>query len=316
MRVSDLIQFRDELKSKLDLLEITSAVDSSCGVLTQILDHNPNVKSPIAQEKIHSALVTFKELGNNARNTISALKASIDDVNQDIDKLAATTIIKKDNYPQCQYYKKPNLVTQSDDVIKSVYERLRLHSSLRYPGMQLICQASYLSSEMVVNDPLYLCDHEVENIDKTLEQFNDIYKRRVMKYVIPTQPDRSLDLLPQNQFGFILSWLHFNYYELETLELYLKSVITALRPGGVFMFSYNNGDLLSSCILSEYSGMSFIPKRKLIETCIKSGFEIIESYDLPNTDDDVKYISWIEIKKPGTLTSSKAAQSLGLIERK
>jgi hypothetical protein len=110
--------------------------------------------------------------------------------------------------------------------------------------------------------------------------------------------------------------MHFNYYELETLEIYLKSVIALLRPGGVFMFSYNNGDLLSSCLLTEHNGMSFIPKRKLTEVCTALGYEIINSFDMPNTDGGVKYISWIEIKKPGTLKTSKKSQSLGIIGRK
>jgi hypothetical protein len=170
---------------------------------------------------------------------------------------------------------------------------------------------------MVVNDPLYLCDHDVETIDATVKQFDEVYQRRLAKYVIPTQPDRALSQLPQNQFGFILSWMYFNYYELDILIGFLKSILTTLRPGGVFMFSYNNGDLLSSCRISEYAGMSFIPKRNLIKTCIESGFEIVKTFDVPNVDDlstfddKVEYISWIEIRKPGVLQSTKIRQTLG-----
>jgi SAM-dependent methyltransferase len=319
MRVRDLIRFRDDLIIRLEQLEIGEAVNQSHGILIQALAQDYAIKSGTAYEKIHSALSTFKNLGESVKNTISTLKTAIDDINQDIDKLAAELLIKKDEYPHSHFYKKPTLFTQSEENIKFIWDRLRGYSNLRYPGMQLFCRAPYLTVEMVVNDPLYLCDHHMEYIDTTVEQFNEIYQRRLAKYVISADPERSLSQLPQNQFGFILSWMYFNYYELDTLTSFLKSILTTLRPGGVFMFSYNNGDLLPSCRISEYGGMSFIPKRNLIKTCIELGFEIIKTFDIPNVDDlstpddKVEYISWVEIKKPGVLQTAKRTQTLGEI---
>ena len=309
MRVSDLIKFRDELVAKLEFLTINDAVTQSREILKTLLTQYTNVDSIIAQGKIQSALSNFKELNDNANTTIAFLKTAIDDINQDIDKLVTETIIKKDNYPYTNYNKQ-FLFTQSEEITKFIFERLRRYSDFRYPGMQLSCESPYLTSEMVVNDPLYLCDYNIAHIDNTIAQFNDLYRRRIQKYLLP---NKSLELLPQNQFGFVLCWMHFNYYELETLEIFLRNIFDTLRPGGVFMFSYNNGDLLSSCILSEFGQMSFIPKRNLIKICMKLGFEIIEFFDMPNIDDAVKYISWIEMKKPGTLKSIKISQSIGII---
>jgi hypothetical protein len=319
MQVRDLIRFRDDLIIRLEKLEISEAVNQSHEILAQALVQDYAIKSGTAYEKIQLALSTFKNLDESVKNTISTLKTAIDDINQDIDNLAAELIIKKDEYPHSHYCKRTNLFAQSEENIKFIWDRLRGYSNLRYPGMQLFCQAPYLTAEMVVNDPLYLCDHNIENINTTVEQFNETYQRRLAKYVIPTQPDRSLSQLPQNQFGFILSWMYFNYYELDTLISFLKNILTTLRPGGVFMFSYNNGDLFPSCRISEYGGMSFIPKRNLIKTCIELGFEIIKTFDLPNvdnlstSDDKVEYISWIEIKKPGVLQTAKRTQTMGEI---
>ena len=312
MKVSDLIKFRDELIAKLEFLTINDAVTQSCEILKILLTQYPNVDSKIVQRKIQSALSNFKELNDNANATIAFLKTAIDDINQDIDKLATEVLIKKDSYPYTNYNKQ-SLFTQSEEITKFILERLRRYSDFRYPGMQLSCESPYLTSEMVVNDPLYLCDYNIAHIDNTIAQFNELYRKRVQKYLIYA---KSLELLPQNQFGFILCWMHFNYYELETLEIFLRNAFNVLRPGGVFMFSYNNSDLLSSCILSEYGQMSFIPKRNLIKICTELGFEIIEFFDIPNNDDAVKYISWVEIKKPGTLKSKKMSQSIGVIKSK
>lgn len=319
MKVRDLIRFRDDLIIRLEQIEINQTVNQSYDILAQALIPDYAIKSGKAYEKIHLALSTFKSLDESLKNTISTLKTSIDDINQDIDNLAAELIIKKDEYPLSHYHKKSNLFTQSEENIKFIWDRLRGYSNLRYPGMQLFCQAPYLTAEMVVNDPLYLCDHDVENINTTIEQFPEAYQRRLAKYIIPSDPERSLSQLPQNQFGFILSWMYFNYYELDTLISFLKNIFTTLRPGGVFMFSYNNGDLLPSCRISEYEGMSFIPKRNLIKTCTELGFEIIKTFDLSNvdnlsnSDDRVEYISWFEIKKPGVLQTAKRTQAMGEI---
>jgi hypothetical protein len=55
--------------------------------------------------------------------------------------------------------------------------------------------------------------------------------------------------------------------------------------------------------------MSYVPKSELIPMCQELGFNISASQDFEPA------ISWIEIQKPGTLTTIKAHQSLGEIKR-
>jgi hypothetical protein len=61
--------------------------------------------------------------------------------------------------------------------------------------------------------------------------------------------------------------------------------------------------------------MSWIPKRQLVKLVTKLGYEIVNSVDLPNND-EVSHISWIEIKKPGQLSTIKRSQAQGLVGRK
>ena len=97
---------------------------------------------------------------------------------------------------------------------------------------------------------------------------------------------------------------------LDTIKQFLLQANEWLRPGGVIMFTYNNADLSASAGMSESYFMTYVPKRMLIPLIESLGFEIISSTDiLPST-------SWIELKKPGTLSTVKAHQTMGEIKFK
>jgi SAM-dependent methyltransferase len=122
--------------------------------------------------------------------------------------------------------------------------------------------------------------------------------------------DYDFSALPQHQFGFIFSWSHFNYVSLDTITQVLKSIKNLLRPGGVFLFSYNDGDTPTGAGMAENFAQTYIPQSILVPTCLSLGFEVIRTFtEEPN-------ISWIEIKQPGTLKTVKAHQVLGKPERR
>jgi hypothetical protein len=77
------------------------------------------------------------------------------------------------------------------------------------------------------------------------------------------------------------------------------------------MFSYNNGELLNGAKHAEFGGMTFTPKQLLIAICEGYGFEIVNSFDY---ETDWQSISWLEIKKPGILVTTKAHQTLGSVK--
>ena len=117
-----------------------------------------------------------------------------------------------------------------------------------------------------------------------------------------------LTTLPLNQFNFVFSWNFMNYASLDTIKEYLKIVKELLRPGGVFMFSYNDGDRPAGAAMAENFFMTYVPKHMLIPMCESLGFEVVNQRTR-----DVS-ISWIEIRKPGELTTTKAHQVLGEVK--
>jgi SAM-dependent methyltransferase len=186
-------------------------------------------------------------------------------------------------------------------------QRIQIYTGWQYPTLEIGCRDGEWTQHLVAADPLYIMDKYKTFLDSTAERFPDEYRKRLRKYI---NRDYDLSQLPQGQFGFIFSWGHFNYVSLDTITQVLKQVKNLLRPGGVFLFSYNDGDTPAGAGMAENFAQTYIPKNILVPTCQSLGFEIVESYtELPN-------ISWIEIRNPGQLKSIKAHQVMGKIERR
>lgn len=306
MLVSDLIRYRNLIESKLEeLSSISQDLLASDNIITQLLS-----VSPVQTSKLFHSKNELLRLTNGYCGIRDNIKSILPDIDAEIDALAQTihTDIKLEFFRQ-YHLTEFNISTSVVDVIRA---RIHHNADWHYPGLQLGCSihSKELFKELVSNDPLYICDFKQEKIDHICDQFNEVYNRRLRKYVIDDF-QHSLTVLPQNQIGFVFSWLFFNYTNIETVKYYLQQTLTVLRPGGQMIFSYNNTELLESCIVAEKGGMSYIPKRHLINLCQSLGYEVTATFDVPNDDLDLKWVSWIEIKKPGTLSSLKLSAVLG-----
>jgi SAM-dependent methyltransferase len=174
-----------------------------------------------------------------------------------------------------------------------------------YPALEIGCRDGEWTKFLIASDPLYLTDAHQEFLDSAVKDYPPEYQRRVRSYLVDND---DYSILPKNQFNFIFSWNNFNYKSLDTLKQTLKQIYTLLRPGGVFMFSYNNGDLPAGAAYAENYFMSYMPKSLVIPMCQMLGFEIVYS------EDHEPAFSWIEIRKPGELKTSKAHQVMGEIK--
>lgn len=203
----------------------------------------------------------------------------------------------------------------SDQTREIVIGRIFNYSDWHYPGLEIGPGDGDWTEYLVGNDPLYLVDQHQEFIDSTLSKFNEDYCRRVRPYLVGHPgdydgADTDISFLPGNQFGFIFSWNLFNYFPLEHIKQYLTHCIRILRPGGVMMFSYNDGENPTCVEFVEQGWMSYMPTTLLVNLAENLGFEVIATF----AADD--FIHWIEIKKPGELKTVKAHQAMGEIIHK
>jgi len=194
-----------------------------------------------------------------------------------------------------------------DDVNDVVLRRIRQYTSWQYPALEIGCRDGEWTQHLVAADPLYIMDKYQEFLDSTNSRFSPEYQGRLRKYKLNNY---DFSALPEKQFSFIFSWNHFNYISLDTLTEVLKKMPQLLRPGGVFMFSYNDGDDPAGVGMAENFGQTYVPKSILIPTCKSVGLEIVGEFHMnPN-------VNWLEVKLPGTLSTVKAHQVLGKIQRR
>ena len=328
-KVSDLVKFRNSLITKLDNLSPHESLDKSIQQLELVVTENYQIDKFLAHDKINYSIEEYQKLISQLLPIEDFAKSIIIDIDEKIDQTVAE-LNSKFIHQQGVSFQSFRLDPIASQLI---FDKMQKYADWSYPGLRLGCRyvgqhkinfndtviqqdndiSIQLSNHLVANDPLYFCDFKESLITDVTQQFNTIYANRIRKYVIP---DYDLSVLPQNQFGFIFSWWVFNFADLLTVENYLKSIFNLLRPGGTFMFSYNNSDLVESARLVDMNMMSHVPYRHLTKLCQEIGFKIDSQHDIPNTDTLIQTISWLEIKKPGELKTVKLKQVIGTIGQK
>ena len=302
MSLRQLVEFRERLKVALNVSRIVTEIDDlsrNLGCLDKDLDHK-------YQTVLHRAMDNYAELINEAEYHKVNLETVFEDIQKDIN--AISTQYFTTNYDvefevdQDTEVRKSRKIYLPADVEKVVLQRLDLHLDWKYPGLEIGLHDHVWTERLVALDPLYLVEPNLNLIDESIKQFTPEYQRRVRPYHL-----RDIDFrtLPQGQMGFVFSWNYLNYKSLDTIKQWLQEVYKVLRPGGVFMFSYNNADIPSGAGFAETFWMSYMPKSTLVPLCEMLGYEVIASYDFNQS------ACWIELKKPGLLQTVKAHQALG-----
>jgi SAM-dependent methyltransferase len=220
-------------------------------------------------------------------------------------KLFAGNYELEEHYGSVDFIRNSRRIYVRTDVEDVIKQRILLYTSWKYPALEIGCRDGEWTQYMVASDPLYIMDRHTEFLDSTNSKFPTAYQQRLRKYPLI---NHDLSGLPANQMNFVFSWGYFNYVSLDTMKQYLRQVYTVLRPGGVFMFSYNDGDTPAGAGMAENFAQTYMPKSMLKPLCESLGFEISKEFDFePN-------ISWIEISKPGELKTVKAHQVMGEIK--
>ena len=196
----------------------------------------------------------------------------------------------------------------SDLIIRS---RIKNYGDWRLPGMIIRPAQETHIEELVPLDPLYVLDQHDDLIMPAIGKFTQDYQRRLRPYVINDYKKTSpLEELPSNQFGLIFTYNFLNYKPIEVIERYLRDFYLKLRPGGVALFTYNNCDLANGVALAEQHFMCYTPGKRIQAIAHEIGFE--NTFNQPG----VGNLSWMELKKPGEITSLRGGQALAKVLRK
>lgn len=305
MALYDLVTLRKELKTVLDASVATTALLKLRNDVANIKIKVP-VLEPEHDRYINELLYHYDQiLGsiNKPEDELSEhLKVINDQINEITQRLFAGNYELEERYGSVEHVRNNRRMHVREDIEDAIKQRLMLYTSWRYPTLEIGCRDGEWTQYLIASDPLYITDRHSEFLESTAGKFPTEYLKRLRRYPLS---NHDLSILPQNQMGFVFSWGYFNYVSMDTMRQYLKQVFAVLRPGGIFMFSYNDGDTPAGAGMAENFAQTYMPKSMLIPLCEMLGFELVRDFDFePN-------VSWLEIKKPGVLNTVKAHQVLG-----
>lgn len=190
---------------------------------------------------------------------------------------------------------------------KQFISRINLYSDWRWPGLIIRPQDQDIVEAMCALDPLYLCDYFQPLLDPHVKKFNLAYQHRLRAYTIPKflPKKRSLEQLPQTQFGFVVAYNLLDHYPLTMIQQILSEVNDLLAPGGVFLFTFNDCDYAESIQTFEQGFKSYTPFRLINPILDSLGFRVVQK---TNGEFD-----WCEVRKAGTLKSIRGGQALARV---
>lgn len=187
--------------------------------------------------------------------------------------------------------------------------RVGAYCDWHHPAMIIHPMYEPFINDMVGSDPLYLIDESHYLLDPVLEQFNPTYKNRLRPYVIEESFEWPiLHQLPNNQFGFCLVYNYLNYRPFELIKKYLEEIYQKLKPGGVVAVTFFDCDRFQALQAVEQHITCYTPGSLIKSWAKYLGFEEVFCHM-----DDVGANVWLELRRPGQLTSLRGGQSLAKI---
>ena len=315
--LSNLVKFRNDLAERVNELTLTADIEQRVGILNLIKNINPDV--PI-DGVFDQYFQEYKELNSRNQMIIDSLVSEITALTQRISDLAKQLFDTDANRILFEESKIHQTITVNEEQFKIINTQIGSYSDWQYPGLILYPRdKKWINSSMVANDPLYIIHNDCvlgndyNTLLKLMEDFSDVYRSRLRVYSVDSN---NYSKLPQNQFGFVLLWDWLTYLSFDRFEEYFRQIYNLLKPGGSCMFSYNNCNLPGSAKLAEMNIASYTTDILVRQVVEKNGFKVIKSNDLAMEDALYTHISWMEIQKPGTLTTVKMHQALGEIIEK
>ena len=209
----------------------------------------------------------------------------------------------------------PNPPTLTEDSAEYIRSRLAWYGNWQQPGMIIHPGKTDWIESMVALDPLYLVDVSYDLLKPCLEKFPPEYRARVRQCILsekylmkPGQTygstESSDQKIPTGQIGIILAYDYFNHRTLDFMTFLLPKISMWLKPGGSLLFTFNNCDHASAVELVENDSACYTPGHLVMAAAERANFEIKHCYDISES------VTWLEIQKPGTLSSQRAGQAL------
>ena len=307
MKLSELVAYRNQLDA-LSGVPVLQTANFELDKILHLASSQPELMKSMTHDlddqyaNIQQAFTKFEDDLNNLKSQLS----------QQIEKAErpwfqeSYTLYESELSQSADYVldlRKPNTLDTTPFQI-----RLNQYANWKYPALIIRPGLETFIENMVAYDPLYLVDLSHDYLAPAVNRFNQQYQNRLRPYAVSEDLDQEiLAKIPDNQFGMCLAYNYFNFRPFEILKKYLAEIYQKLKPGGILAFTFNDCDRPSAVTLVENYYCCYTPGYLVRELAVSMGYEIVYTWNDPGPT------TWIELKKPGELTSLKGGQCLAKI---
>lgn len=309
MKLSELVKYLNLIDGPKMDPDISTTIKYLYGIVDVVANHSLQIgdtREVMAQDVINIEHAYHKFLA-----TVNGLRDNV--ITQIRDREPAMFAESQRLYEQemvfetADYIQSRKFVATNESLLE-LRTRIRNYGDWRLPGMIVRPIHDTFLEEMVPLDPLYLVDTMPELLAPCVAKFTAEYQRRLRVYTVNDyRQERPLEALPNDQFGFIFAFNFLNYKPISVIERYIREFATKLRPGGHAVFTYNDCDRSQGVGLAEKSFMCYTPGHMIRSMVERAGLELVE-----NRLDDYD-LAWMDVRRPGEITTLRGAQVLAKI---
>lgn len=309
MKLSDLVKYRNVLKSQIQDRSYRMPLGNYMDLLMNSARQNIKIRTEHEQtlqssiNQVHHALDSLdRELLQILDNT----QKFIDDLEPEYFRRSYTWYEESVDHEGVDYVLNRRLLVPEESMLK-LKHRVKNLADWKYP---CLCIRPGLEDHihwLVPAHPLYIIDTNQELLHPAMNRFNNKYQRHLRPYVIKESQELPLSFLPDNQFGLVYAYYFFNFRPFELIKIYFSEILKKLKPGGNFVFTFNNCDEADGVILAENVFCCYTPASLLLKLVESLGFEHVETVNAGSG------LFWMQIKRPGELTTLRGGQTLAKI---
>ena len=309
MKLSQIIAYKNQLENLTPLETSPIAYEKLGPILHTIKSHDiqfANLTDKLDQDykKTINSLEDFEQ-------TIETLRFEVEQMIEQLEPAYYKESFRLYNYEMKNDSVEYILNRRFDlkpDVRDFIDARIKVHGDWHHAGMIIRPGHEDWIEQLVACDPLYLVDESEDLLEPAVLRFNDQYQRRLRTYIVKETVDAGmLDQLPNGQFSICLVYNFFNFKPLEIVTAYLGEIWNKLKPGGTLAMTFNDCDQAAGTDLAERKFMCYTPRRAILNAANQLGFKVRATFKIDAS------CTWLELEKPGQLTSIRGGQSLAKI---
>lgn len=310
MKLSELVQYVNEI-DRFDLSDMHRVAMAEAQALYHKITNDPAIDLGKAHKQTRAALIEADEAYQRYLAQIRAVRQHAVNLMQDQRTYYLQETLRWYVHEQpfeTDDYIFARRLRASDRDRELILGKVLRWGQWQYPGMCIRPAGEDWIDHLVPLDPMYLVDQKLELLIPSKEKFHQQYQQRLRLYVVKEilgQP--IMAALPDKQFALIFVYNFFNYRPVELINQYLEEIFQKLRPGGVLFMTYNDCDQAQGVGLCEHHLMAYTPGSLLVQQAQRVGYEIQERYT------GEMDLAWLELRRPGDLTSLRAGQTLAKI---